>query len=89
MVCLTAITCLFCYLQQISRSRGFGWQPLDFIAAPSPAVVSDPLCGLASDGGMTANQSLAAVPDQTVGAGLPAMTASQPTNLSRLYPIKL
>jgi hypothetical protein len=38
-----------------------------------------------SDGGLTADQSLADAPHSTVGAGLPAMAAGQPTNLSQMY----
>ncbi|EJM72373.1 hypothetical protein PMI31_03642 [Pseudomonas sp. GM55] len=41
---------------------------------------------LASEGGLPADQSLAGIPGSTVGAGLPAKAASQPTNPSQMYP---
>jgi hypothetical protein len=40
----------------------------------------------ASDGGLTANQSLPDVPNPTVGASLLSMETCQPTNLSQMYP---
>ncbi|MGF6524333.1 hypothetical protein QF018_005457, partial [Pseudomonas laurylsulfatiphila] len=40
---------------------------------------------LASDGGLPADQSLTDIRRTTVGAGLPAMAACQPTNLSQTY----
>ncbi|MGF6203093.1 putative NAD/FAD-binding protein [Pseudomonas laurylsulfatiphila] len=44
-------------------------------------------CGswLARDGGLPADQSLSDIRRTTVGAGLPAMAACQPTNLSQTY----
>ena len=43
----------------------------------------------ARDGGRTAAPFLLGVPNPTVGAGLPAKAAGQPTNLCRMYPIQL
>jgi hypothetical protein len=45
--------------------------------------------GLARDDGLPADQFLSNVPGPTVGAGLPAMTACQPTNFFRMYPAQL
>jgi hypothetical protein len=41
--------------------------------------------GLAREGGLPADQFLADMPGQTVGAGLPAMAACQPTNPSQVH----
>ena len=41
---------------------------------------------LARDGGLTADRYFPDVPDQTVGAGLPAMEASKPTSIPLMNP---